>query len=113
MKNQANVNGKKQIVCTKEKMIRRIAKEFNGDIDTVKAVYNLLERNIAEVLSSADKKTDVSIRLFEGISIDSTFIPEKEKINNLTGELLVTKKKIKPKANITRYYCDKITNYNK
>lgn len=104
---------KTKLTYTKEMLVKRISKECNKDLRTVKKIYNALEEDIADILSSAELDTDISIRLFEGITINSTFVPEKNKVNNLTGEVITTKNKIKPKANITRYYCDKLTNYNK
>lgn len=104
---------KNKNVHTKEMLIRSIAKECHRDITTVRVIYNTLEENIAKHLSSANSDTDVSVRLFEGITIDSMFIPEKTKVNNLTGKVITSTSKIKPKANITRSYCKKITTYNK
>lgn len=104
---------KNKITYTKEMLIKRISKESRKDLRIVRTIYNALEQDIFEILCSADEDNDVSIRLFEGISIDSTFVPEKTKVNNLTGNTIVTSKKIKPKANITRNYCEKLTNHNK
>lgn len=98
---------------TKEMLIRSISEKCKKDLCTVRTIYNALEEEIAQLLSSADNDTDIVIRLFEGISIESTFIPEKTKINNLTGKLITTMSKIKPKANITRTYCNKLTTHNK
>ena len=98
---------------TKEMLIRNISEECRRDIGTVRIIYNTMEDKIAQLLSTADDNTDVSVRLFEGISIDSTFIPEKTKVNNLTGKVITTMSKIKPKANITRTYRDKLSTHNK
>lgn len=113
MTNKLNVQEKTKDTYTKEMLIRYIVGISNKNIKTVRAIYNTLEEIIADLLSSAAPDTDISIRLFEGISIDSTFIPEKTKVNNLTGEVITSTSKIKPKANITRNYRDKITMYNK
>ena len=94
-------------------LIRNIADVCHKDINTIRGIYNALEENIAKLLSSASSESDVSIRLFEGITLDSTFVPEKTKVNNLTGKVITATSKIKPKANITRSYCEKLTNYNK
>lgn len=109
MKNQEKVKN----TYTKEMLIKDIARTTKRDLRIVRTVYNTLEEKITELLSSADINTDVSIRLFEGITIDSTYISEKTKVNNLTGKTIVTLSKIKPKANITRNYREKLTSYNK
>lgn len=103
--------------CGKKLSNIRIDKEdklrSGEEISIVRAIYNILEESIADILSSANSNTDVSIRLFEGITIDSKFIPEKTKVNNLTGKVITSASKIKPKANITRNYRNKLTLNNK
>lgn len=106
-------NEKMKITYTKDMLIRKIMEEYGINLRTVRSVYDALEDNIFEILSSANLNNDISIRLFEGISIDSSFLPEKTKVNNLTGKTIVTSSKIKPKVNITRNYCEKLTSYNK
>lgn len=113
MKNKLNVQEKVKNTYTKEMLIKKIAEVSGKNVHTVRTIYNTFEGVIVKLLSSADCNTNVSLRLFEGITIDSTFVPEKTKMNNLTGNIITTASKIKPKANITRYYCDKLTNYNK
>ena len=73
-------------------------------------VYNSLENLIFDILASVERNGDISIRLFEGISLDGIYIPEKTKKNNLTGEVKRVEGKIKPKCNITRSYCEKLNN---
>lgn len=101
---------KEKIKITKEVLIKDIAKQTNKSISDVKDFYNTLERAIFDILSSVDVNGDISIRLFEGISLDGTYIPEKTKQNNLTGEVGLVESKIKPKFNITRSYCEKLNN---
>lgn len=95
-------------VVKKENLIREVAKQSNKNISDVKLIYNTLETNIFNILSSVNKKQDVCIKLFEGISLDGKYIPEKTKKNNLTGEVNLVESKIKPKFNITRSYCEKL-----
>ena len=113
MKNKLNTQEKIKNTYTKEMLIKNIAEDSSKNISTVRAIYNALEKIITNLLSSATSNTDISIRLFEGISIDSTFVPEKTKVNNLTGKVITSASKIKPKTNITRNYREKLTNYNK
>ena len=97
-------------VVKKENLIRDVAKQTNNNISDVKLIYNTLENLIFNILSSVNKDEDVCIRLFEGISLDGKYIPEKTKQNNLTGETHFVESKIKPKFNITRSYCEKLNN---
>ena len=100
---------KNKVTYTKETLIKKIAEESNNSVRAVRAMYNSLEADVFEALSLANEDTDVSVRLFEGISIGSVFVPETTKVNNLTGKTMVTSPKIKPKASITRNYCEKLT----
>lgn len=96
------------IKITKENLIKDIAKQTNNSMDNVKNIYNTLEKTIFDILSSVDINGDISIKLFEGITLDGIYIPEKTKQNNLTGKVSLVKGKIKPKFNITRSYCEKL-----
>lgn len=101
---------KEQIKITKDNIIRNIAKQTNKNICEIRDIYNVLENSIFEYLSSVNEKQDVCIKLFEGINLNGKFISEKEKQNNLTGEIKLVDSKIKPKFNITRSYCEKLNN---
>ena len=91
---------------SKKKLVKSIRNSHTKTV--IRSVYNLLEDIIFDSLSSVDKKQDICIRLFEGISLDGTYIPEKTKKNNLTREVNLVESKIKPKFNITRSYCEKL-----
>ena len=113
MGNNTKTQKKNKNTYTKDMLIRRISDICGKDMSTIRTVYNTLEETVANLLSSANPNIDVSIRLFEGITIDSTYIPEKTKVNNLTGKVITATSKIKPKANITRTYRNKLTEHNK
>lgn len=99
-------NGK--TVYTKAQMIKLIARSAKVRRSLVQKIYECFEDEIRTLLASADENNDVVLRLFEGISISSEFLPHKEKVNNLTGENITTLEKIRAKAKITRRYCDKL-----
>ena len=94
---------------TKNMLIKDIAEDTEQEIKVVRTFYEKLEEAVFDALSSADENTDVSVRLFEGMVLNSEFVPSKKKVNNLTGETITTVSKIKPSAHITRYYRDKLT----
>ena len=91
---------------SKRRLIKSIGITHTKSV--IKDIYNLMEKAIFDYLSSVDKNQDVCIRLFEGISLDGIYMPEKTKKNNLTGEFNFVQSKIKPKFNITRSYCEKL-----
>ena len=98
------------IKFTKENLIKDIAKQTNKSISDVKDIYNALEKDIFDILSSVSEDRNVCVKLFEGINLDGVYIPEKTKRNNLTGKTSFVESKIKPKFNITRSYCEKLNN---
>jgi hypothetical protein len=95
-----------------EKLLNRLLNSKLA-VSIVENVYSNTESKIRETLSKANSEQDVTIRLFDGISLDSKFVPETQKINNLTGEMVVRTGRIKPKANISRRYAEKLNNYYK
>lgn len=95
-------------IISKKRLIKSIKSSHTKTV--IKDIYNMFENVIFDTLSSVDKKQDVCIKLFEGISLDGKYIPEKTKKNNLTKEINLIGSKIKPKFNITRSYCDKLNN---
>ena len=99
---------KDKIKITKDNLIKDVAKQTGKTIKDVRDVYNMLEKTIFDILSSVDINGDISIKLFEGISLDGIYVLEKTKQNNLTGEISLVESKIKPKFNITRSYCEKL-----
>ena len=99
--------------CTDEDGIisrRRLIKSVKNSNtkSVIRDIYNLLENSIFDYLHSVNSEQDVSIRLFEGISLDCEYIPEKKKKNNLTGKMIFVESKVKPRFNITRNYCEKL-----
>lgn len=95
-------------VISKRRLMKSIKNSHTKSV--VKDIYGLLENVIFKSLSSADKKQDVCIKLFEGVSLDCIYIPEQTKQNNLTRKMSLVESKIKPKFNITRSYCEKLNN---
>lgn len=93
---------------SKKKIIKLIRSYHTKMV--IKDVYCILEDFIFESLSNVNRKQNVCIKLFEGISLDGIFVSEKMKKNNLTGKTNLVESKIKPKFTITRTYCEKLNN---
>lgn len=103
---------KEQIKITKEKLIKNIAKKTKKSVSDTRIFYNELESIIFDLLCSTNEKQDICIKLFEGINLEGKYYPEKLKQNNLTGQVSLVEKKIKPKFSITRSYCEKLNDKN-
>ena len=101
---------KEKNIITKDKLIRSVAKKTKYTISDYKEMYNMLEDTIFDILSSTSEEQDVCIKLFEGISLEGNYVPERMKKNNLTGKESLVESRIKPKFNITRSYCEKLNN---
>ena len=99
---------KNKSTYTKDMLIKKVAKDCKRDKKIVREVYESIEHSISELLSSANQDESISIRLFEGIVFNSIYVPEHEKVNNLTGDTIIAKAKIVPKVRVTRSYCDKV-----
>lgn len=95
-------------VVTKREVIKSLADEFQMTIKSVNSIYSSLENKIKMMLANADEKTNVEIHLFDGIKIESKFLPSKVRINNLTGETQRVDKRIKAKASLSRRYLEKL-----
>lgn len=100
---------KEKLTYTKANLIKSIARDCGFNQDDVRMVYESLDQHIIEALSNATEDTDVVIRLFDGVSISSTFVPEMNRHNNLTGEDIVSMSKVRPKVKLTRNYREKLT----
>lgn len=90
----------------KKKLVKSIRESHTKSV--VKNVYNTLEHLLFKTLSEVGKKHEVSIKMFEGISLNGKFIPEQIKENNLTKQVNLVESHIKPKFNITRSYREKL-----
>lgn len=91
---------------SKKKLIKSVRESHTKSV--VKNVYNTLEHLLFKTLSETNKKHDVTIKMFEGVSLNGQFIPEKMKENHLTKQVNLVESHIKPKFNITRSYREKL-----
>lgn len=101
-------NDSEKKTYTKDMLIKIIARECRIDRHVVRKIYESLENNIASILSETDASGNVAIRLFEGVVLNGVYVPEHDKTNNLTGEMITVDGKIKPKFHITESYIKKL-----
>lgn len=67
-------------------------------------VYTATESKLKELLSQANENDDVSVRIFDGVIVDCSYIPKRTKTNNFNGEIVVYPPYLKPKFNVSRNY---------
>lgn len=70
----------------------------------VNEFYKTLENCIVEILSDVQEGEETDITLFSGLHIKAVMVPPKQKKNCLTGKMITTKRKIKPKIKFSRYF---------
>lgn len=100
-------------IITKEQLIKKISKASGVGFETTKTMYNFFEDIVKENLAQADENNDIIVKLFEGINLECNYIPAKKKKNNLTGAIINVDSKIKPKAVITKSYCEKVNHFDR
>ncbi|MCI9545584.1 MAG: hypothetical protein HFH60_02670 [Lachnospiraceae bacterium] len=76
----------------------------NLDASVINTVLDTVENTIFTMIKNTDRNEIVSIKLFDGLYIHSIYSPSERKKNNLTGEMIDTKSKIKVKPKVTRAY---------
>lgn len=93
---------------TKEQLIRFIAEEYDLNLKTTRQIYSSLENKIKYLLSGANPTKEITVKLFEGITLNSRYIPAKEKIDNLTGNKMMINSRLGVKANVSRRFIEKL-----
>lgn len=74
----------------------------------VSAVLSSLEKSVFDKLSSASQDTDVQVKLFDGLIIESKYSESKTKRNNLTCETITVPERLNVTGRITRLFEKKI-----
>ncbi len=99
---------------SKRELIKQVYVKIYGTVNEMSEndlfnLMNILEETVYENLKKATKDNSITVALFEGLNIESVYIPQKIKRNNLTGKDILTTNKIKPKATFTRTCCKKLS----
>lgn len=98
------------MTITQEELIHQIASKEDIDVATVRKIFKSTENFIFAYLSSATQSESKTIKLFDGLSLECNYVPER-KIHGYDD--ILCKPKIWAKPKITRYYNRKINNYVK
>jgi len=96
------------LTITKEMIIKQIARREGKKVATVRNLYNAMENIIFDHLSSTTLTEKTNIKLFEGLSLECGYVPEKEVIHPDTKEKTIVPEKIWGKAKLTRNYNRKL-----
>lgn len=88
---------------------RILEKLYNLNKPDIYYMINMIENIVYDNLKKANKDESIVIALFKGMNIEGSYVPSKNKVSNLTGEIIVTSSKIKPKANFSRPCCEMLS----
>lgn len=93
------------MTVTQENLITEIADKENINVATVRDIFKSAEEIIFAHLSSAAPSKNVIVKILDGLSVECSFVPEKE-IH--TYDTIICKPKIWAKPKITRYFNRKL-----
>ena len=97
----------------KEVVVEILKKEFEklSVSSFVQEFYDCFEKQIFDNLTSIaddDDNETIMIKLFDGIQVIGTVLPEREKTVNYSGETITVAGKIKVKSHITKHFKEKV-----
>lgn len=98
------------MTVTQDELIKEIANKEDIEVATVRKIFKSAEDFIFDYLSSATQSDSTIIKLFDGLSLECKYIPEK---SIHTYDDIICKPKIWAKPKITRYYNRKLNGYFK
>lgn len=96
-------------IVTRKDLIKKIHEDFDGEYSKreITRILDSLEFFIYDNLIQATESHGVQIRLFGGLQLISTYVPEKV-CNTCFGDNITIPARIKTKAKLTRYYNQKL-----
>lgn len=97
------------MIIRQEDLIKQIAEHrTNIPISAIREVFKSAEDAVFSCLSSATASETVTIKLLDGLSLECSYIPEKQ-IH--TYDDILCKSRIRAKAKVTRYYNKKLNGF--
>ena len=105
-------NKKETVKVSRDKVIELVAKMEHTTTDNIGSVFDSIEEVMITALSGVNENRDVLVKLFNGISVRGTYLPERLKKNNLTGKIIKVASNIKLKPAITKTFSDKIISHD-
>lgn len=96
------------MTLTQDELIKQIANKEDINVATVREIFKSAEDIIFDYLSSTTPSENKMIKLLDGLSLECSYIPEKE--IHTYGDI-ICKPKIWTKPKITRYYNRKLNGY--
>lgn len=95
------------LVITQDDLIKEIAEKEDIDVTTVRDIFKSAENSIFAYLSFTTPSENIVIKLLNGLSLEGEYIPE-HMIDRGIFKNHECSERIKVKANITKYYKNKL-----
>ena len=94
-----------QKVITRKDLINQIISDFDGRYSKaeITRILDDLEFNIVDQLLQATENHGVQVRLFSGLQLISSYVPE-EADKNRFGQKMTIPARLKAKAKLSRYF---------
>lgn len=96
-----------QNIITQEQLIKDVARSEGIHIAAVRSIFKAVEDYVTDYLSSTTPTDSYLIKLLNGVTIESKYVPERI-INKGMFENLKCSEKIKISSNVSRCYEEKI-----
>lgn len=101
---------KKQVTISREDLIKYLAKECKYYQSAVREVWDKTEEYIYDTLANLPEDEDIVIKLFNGIRIEASVDPAKEKFVFYKGKNYTVSENVKMKIKFSRYAKEKVNN---
>jgi hypothetical protein len=101
---------KKQVTISREDLIKYLAKECKYYQSAVRDVWDKTEEYIYDTLANLPEDEDIVIKLFNGIRIEASVDPAKEKFVFYKGKNYTVSENVKMKIKFSRYAKEKVNN---
>ena len=95
------------LIVTQDDLIREIADKEDIDVTIVRDIFKSAENSIFAYLSSTTPSENIIIKLLNGLSLESEYIPEHQ-INRGIFKNHSCSERIKVKPILTKYYKNKV-----
>lgn len=86
---------------TREQLIKRLADKSGFWQKDIRTLLKCIDEDILELFNEVDDDEDISIQLLDGIRIGCKLVPERERVDPRSREMITCKATVKPFAKFT------------
>ena len=92
------------MLITRDMLIRKVAEESGYYIQSIRKVFNCLNKIIPEYLSDVTEDDEVVLQLFQGLKIGCYVVPERQRRNPKTHENIICGPTVKPTSKFSNEF---------